>query len=117
MGIPDGKYVFETNLRVIVAPPWVFRERIQVGFYPVPGHRNVILGPVVDVLEVPKRDEILVRAGFAIRVILSRAFEMRGNFVPSVASRDNLGLVHSDFTELGLRYRWASDESPQPATQ
>ena len=110
MGVPDGSYVFEEQLRVIVDPPWVYRVRGQYSFHPIPGRRNVSIGGAVDVLAVPNRSELLLRAGIVARVVLSRAIEIRGSFVPSILSKDTIGLVQSDFTELGLRYRWATGE-------
>lgn len=109
-GIPDGQFVFEEQLRVIVDPPWVWRVRGQYGFHPIPGRRNVSIGPAVDVIGVPGRGELLLRAGLVARVVLSRAIEIRGSFVPSILSKDTIGLVQSDFTELGLRWRWATGD-------
>lgn len=109
-GVPDGSYVFEEQLRVIVDPPWVYRVRGQYGFHPIPGRRNVSVGGAVDVLVVPNRSEMLLRAGIVARVVLSRALEIRGSFVPSILSKDTIGLVQSDFTELGLRWRWATGD-------
>lgn len=108
-GVPSGMFVFEEQLRVIIDPPWVWRVRGEYGFHPISGRRNVIVGPVVDVLGSPARDELLLRAGLTVRVVLSPALEVRGVFVPSIVSRDTIGLVQSDFTELGVRYRWASN--------
>ncbi|MBC7793461.1 MAG: hypothetical protein H7Z43_07120 [Clostridia bacterium] len=109
-GVSSGQYVFEEVLRILAEPPWVVRARAQVGFYLVPGYRNFTFGPAVDVLDSTKRGGVLVRAGVVVRVVLNRALEIRGNFVPAVASKDRLGLIHGDFTELGIRYRWASGE-------
>jgi hypothetical protein len=68
------------------------------------------IGFVVDVLDVPKRDDsVTVRAGPVLRMVLSRRVEVRGSFVVTVSSPDRIGLVGGDFTELGVRYRWASE--------
>jgi hypothetical protein len=40
---------------------------------------------------------------------MTPSLEVRGTFVPSVAGPDAIGILASDFTELGLRYRWASE--------
>jgi hypothetical protein len=62
------------------------------------------------VLGVPARsDALTVRAGLLVRFVLSRRIEVRGSFVPTIISPDTIGLAGSDFTELGLRYRWASE--------
>jgi hypothetical protein len=107
--VPDGKYVFEETLRVVVAPPLVWRARggyvVRFGSF-----RQHSLGFVVDVLDVPKRDDSkTVRVGPVVRIVLSRRVEVRGSFVPTIFSQDSLGLIGGDFTELGFRYRWATE--------
>jgi hypothetical protein len=106
--VPDDKFVFEETLRVIVDPPWVWRAR---GGYLVRfGSRNQhSVGLVVDAIGVPGRDKVTLRFGPVIRVVLSRRVEVRGSFVGTVSSPDELGLDGADFTELGLRYRWATE--------
>ena len=107
--VPDGQLVFEETLRVIVAPPLVWRGR---GGYVVRfgTSRQHSIGVVADVLDVPKRDDSLtVRVGPVVRIVLSRRVEVRGSFVPTVLSPDHLGIIGGDFTELGFRYRWATE--------
>lgn len=108
-GVPEGSYVFEETLRVIVDPPFVWRGR--GGYVFRFGARDSFsLGPVVDVLDVPRRDDSLtVRAGPVMRIQLSRHFDVRGSFVTTISSPDRLGLVGGDFTELGVRYRTATE--------
>jgi hypothetical protein len=108
-GVPAGQLVFEETLRVIVAPPLVWRAR---GGYVVRfgSSRQHSVGIVADVLDVPKReDSLTVRAGPVIRIVLSRRVEVRGTFIPTLFSPDAIGLVGGDFTELGFRYRWATE--------
>lgn len=108
-GVPDGQLVFEETLRVIVAPPLVWRAR---GGYMVRfgSSRQHSVGIVADVLAVPKReDSLTVRVGPVVRIVLSRRVEVRGTFVPTLSSPDAIGLVGGDFTELGFRYRWATE--------
>jgi hypothetical protein len=107
--VPKGQLVFEETLRVIVDPPLVWRARggylVRVG-----KSRWHSVGVVADVLNVPGRDDsTTVRAGPVVRVVLSRHLEVRGSFVLTWVSPDSLGLVGGDFTELGLRYRWATE--------
>jgi hypothetical protein len=108
-GVPEDKFVFEETLRVMVDPNWVWR--VRGGYTRRFGTRDQhSAGVVVDVLAVPGRDDSLtVRAGPIVRIVLSRRVEVRGSFVATVASPDSLGLAGSDFTEIGLRYRWASE--------
>jgi len=107
--VPGNQLVFEETLRVIVAPPLVWRGRggyvIRFGT-----SRQHSIGIVADVLDVPKRDDSLtVRVGPVIRIVLSRRVEVRGSFVPTVVSPDHVGIIGGDFTELGFRYRWATE--------
>lgn len=108
-GVHPGTYVFEETLRVIVDPPWVWRARGGYVFR-FGNHSQHSIGPVVDFLAVPRRDDSLtVRLGPVVRIQLSRHFDVRGSFVTTVSSPDRLGLVGGDFTELGVRYRWATE--------
>ena len=108
-GVDERHAVFEETLRVIVVPPLVWRGRggyaLRFGTY---GQHSI--GLVADILDVPKRDDsITVRLGPVLRLVLSRRVELRGSFVVTVTSPDRIGLVGGDFTELGVRYRWASE--------
>jgi hypothetical protein len=109
LNVPKDELVFEETLRVIVAPPLVWRGR--AGYVVRFGtSRQHSIGIVADVLDVPKRDDSLtVRVGPVVRIVLSRRVEVRGSFVPSVVSPDHIGLIGGDFTELGFRYRWATE--------
>jgi hypothetical protein len=107
--VPSGQLAFEESLRVIVAPPLVWRGRAGylVRFGSAGQHS---IGVVADVLDVPKRDDSMtVRVGPVVRIVLSRRVEVRGSFVPTIVSPDHIGLVGGDFTELGFRYRWATE--------
>jgi hypothetical protein len=109
MNVPDNQYVFEETLRVVVAPPIVWRGR---GGYVVRfgTSRQHSIGIVADELDEPKRDDSLtVRVGPVVRIVLSRRIEVRGTFVPTVVSPDHIGIIGGDFTELGFRYRWATE--------
>ena len=108
-GVPEDRVVFEESLHVIVEPPLVWRAR--VGYVFTFGARNQhSIGPVVDFLDVVKReDSEIIRVGPIMRMQLSRRVEVRGSFVATVFSPDRLGRVGGDFTELGVRYRWASE--------
>jgi hypothetical protein len=108
-GVPTGKYVFEETLKIIAKPPWVWRIRggyvFRLGQY-----SQHSIGVVVDALDVPGRDDSKTfRVGPVLRWVLSRRVEVRGSFVLTVFSPDRIGLVGSDFTEIGVRYRWATE--------
>lgn len=108
-GVPKGQLVFEETLRVIVDPQLVWRSRI--GYVARFGTaRQHSLGVIAELVDVPNRDDSrTVRAGPIVRIVLSRRVEVRGSFVPTILSPDHLGLVGGDFTELGFRYRWATE--------
>lgn len=107
-GVPAGSYILEETFRIVVAPPWIVRGR--AGYAIAFGsHDQVSVALVSDVVGVPERRTVVVRAGALIRFALSRTFELRGTFVPRLLSPDDIGLLDSDFTELGLRWRWATD--------
>jgi hypothetical protein len=107
--VPEGQSVFEETLHIIVDPPLVWRAR--VGYVFAFGERGQHgIGLVADFLDVPKRDDSKTfRAGPVLRMALSRRVEVRGSFVAPLVSPDRIGLIGGDFTELGVRYRWASE--------
>lgn len=108
-GVPEGKDAFEETLHIIVTPPFVWRTRVAYVFL-FGSHDQHSLGPAVDVLDVPKRDDsVTIRVGPLLRMQLSRRVDVRGSFVATIISPDRIGLRGGDFGELGLRYRWASE--------
>ena len=108
-GVPDGQLVFEETLRTIVKPPLVWRARVGYVFR-FGSFRQHSLGIVGEGLNVPGRDDSkTIRVGPIVRIVLSRRVEVRGSFVPTVISPDHIGLIGGDFTELGFRYRWATE--------
>jgi hypothetical protein len=108
-GVPKGQSVYEETLHIIVQPPFVWRTRLAYVFR-FGAHDQHSIGPAVDVLDVPKRgDAITVRVGPIVRMALSRRVDVRGSFIMTVLSPDRIGLVGGDFTELGVRYRWATE--------
>jgi hypothetical protein len=109
VAVPSDQPVFEETLHVIVDPPLVWRVRAGYVFA-FGAYRQHSLGLVLDALDVPKRDDSrTLRAGPILRIVLSRRVDVRGSFVVTVTSPDRIGLVGGDFTELGVRYRWASE--------
>jgi len=106
-GVPDAYYVYEETLRVVVDPPWVWRTRVG---YTLALDRaaTVIVGPIFEVVGVPKRGTQVYRAGGLIRVSLGVDLEARGTFVPAIVTPDPLGAEGADTFLLGIRYRWAT---------
>lgn len=108
-GVPAGEDVFEETLHIIVDPPLVWRARLAYAFK-FGARQQHSIGPAIDLLDVPKRDDSrTIRVGPILRLALSRRVDVRGSFIVTVVSPDRIGLAGGDFTELGLRYRWASE--------
>jgi len=108
-GVPDGYDAFEETLHIIVDPPLVWRARLAYSFS-FGNRKQHGIGAAVDLLDVPKRDDSrTIRVGPLVRLALSRRVDVRGSFIFTVVSPDRIGLAGGDFTELGIRYRWASE--------
>ena len=108
-GVPDGYNAFEETLHIIVDPPLVWRARLAYAFT-FGSRKQHGIGAAIDLLDVPKRDDSrTIRIGPIVRLALSRRVDVRGSFIFSVISPDRIGLAGGDFTELGIRYRWASE--------
>jgi len=108
-GVPEGYDAYEETLHIIVDPPLVWRARLAYAFT-FGSRKQHGIGAAVDLLDVPKRDDSrTIRIGPILRLALSRRVDVRGSFIFSVVSPDRIGLAGGDFTELGIRYRWASE--------
>ncbi|HEY6461119.1 MAG TPA: hypothetical protein VIY73_13235 [Polyangiaceae bacterium] len=109
VGVPAGFDVYEDTLHTIVRPPLVAWGRAGYDFhFGTQGQHGIAV--VGDVLYSPDRDATTVRAGLLLHIAFSHHFEIRGSFVPTVWSKDAIGLAGDDFTELGVRYRWATGD-------
>ncbi|HEY0467968.1 MAG TPA: hypothetical protein VGC79_27400 [Polyangiaceae bacterium] len=108
-GVPEDYNAFEETLHIIVDPPLVWRARLAYAFT-FGSRKQHGIGAAVDLLDVPKRDDSrTIRIGPILRLALSRRVDVRGSFIFTVVSPDRIGLAGGDFTELGIRYRWASE--------
>lgn len=106
-GVAAGYFVYEETLRAVVDPPWVWRARTGY-MWSVDRDGSLQLGPVLELLGVPRRGTLVFRAGGLVRVTLSADLEARGTFVPAALSPDDLGARGGDAFLLGIRYRWAT---------
>jgi hypothetical protein len=107
VGVPNGWFVHDHILDVVVHPPYVLRLRTG---YALTLHwlRVFHVGLVVEGVSVPKRDHWVLRVGALARLPLFKNLEARITILPSVASRDNIGAAGGDNFEIGIRYRWAT---------
>jgi hypothetical protein len=111
--VPAGDEVYDENLRVIVRPPPVYRARLGYGLKVLP-ERNAMVGPVAEVLEIPGRSAQVYRAGLVATFDIDDHLQAVGVLVVPVVSPDSLGLAGADYTELGIRYRWATGHADAP---
>jgi hypothetical protein len=61
------------------------------------------------------RDAFVVRGGVLTSLSISARLEAQASFIPVLLSPDSLGLEGSDFGQLGIVYRWATQSTPDPA--
>jgi hypothetical protein len=110
-GVREGLYVYEETLRVIVAPPWIWRTRL--GYAVRLGREgNSSVGVVGEVLGLPGRHEHVFRAGIVASFAVSRQLEALFTLVPPILSPDTIGIAGGDIAQLGIRFRWATGLAP-----
>lgn len=108
-GVPSDAVVFEESLHVVVDPPFLWRARL--GYLYHFGWKGALrLGAAGEVIGVPGREALVVRAGPALNVSLTHHLDATGGFMIVAASPDNLGIQGADLVQIGLRYRWASGD-------
>jgi hypothetical protein len=109
--VPDGYYMFEESLRAVMEPPWIWRARLG---YLLALLRDAAfrIGPAAEVIGLPGRGELVVRAGVVASVAINAHLEAQASFIPVIVSPDTLGLAGGDFGQLGVRFRWATDSTP-----
>lgn len=105
--VDDGFFVYEETIRAVIDPPWTNRTRVGYSF-PLGPKDRLEVGPAVEVLILPKRDVVIVRAGLLARMKLYDDLEVRGNFMPAVATPDNLGIAGGDSFQIGIRWKWST---------
>jgi len=111
--VPPDLYVYEDSLKVVAAPPWLWRARL--GYLLALGLNGAIrVGVAGETIGLPGRDAFVIRGGLIASVLLSSELEAQASLLPVLMSPDSLGLAGSDFGTLGVRYRWGSDSTPDP---
>ncbi len=109
-GSPDRVF-FEESLHVIVSGSLLWRGR--VGYLLALGQTGAVrIGPTVELMGVPERGALIVRAGIVASIVLTRTIEILASIVPQVYGPDSLGLLGGDFSQLGLRWNWSSGLAP-----
>ena len=107
VGVPEDLFVVEEQIKIIVDPPWVWRERFGYIFEFGPG-KAIRLGLIAELVGVPGRDLVVFRGGALVRVRLFDDLEIRASFIPAIIRRDRLGVNGGDFGLIGIRWRWAT---------
>jgi hypothetical protein len=105
--------VYDEYLRVVVSPPAVYRARIGYAI-PFMPENNARLGLVGEVLQIPDRNARVYRAGVVATFDIDDHLQAIATVVVPVWSPDSLGFLGADYSELGIRYRWASGEAHVP---
>jgi hypothetical protein len=103
---PDGKFVFEEVMRVVIVPPFAMRTRL--GFvYGFDERQNVKVGAMVEYLVTPGRPFNTTRVGPLALVSFRKDFEGLFTTTVVVSGPDDLGPYAGTYGFLGVRYRWA----------
>jgi hypothetical protein len=106
-GATHGRFVYEETLRVITDPPEIYRAR--AGYALALGSEGAAhVGLVGESLFLPRRHDVVVRAGLVASFTIDEHLEALALLVIPVFSPDTIGISGGDYGELGLRYRWAT---------
>jgi hypothetical protein len=108
-GVPEPFNVFDQQLRIVVDPPLAWRARTAY-LVPVGNYDTMQMGGLLELVGVPRRDEVMVRVGPAITVALTHHLDAIAAAAFSIKSKDDIGLQSADFGQISLRYRWASGD-------
>jgi hypothetical protein len=111
--VPGAYYVYDEALRSVISPPPVYRARLgyKLAFMP---EKNARLGLVGEVLEIPDRHAQVYRVGLTGTFDVDDHLQAVATVVAPVYGPDSLGFLGADYTELGIRYRWATGHSHAP---
>ena len=113
-GVEQDRYLFEESLRVVMAPPYVWRSRL--GYLLALGPQGAVrVGGAAEVIGLPGRNEFVVRGGIMASVAMTAQLEAHASFIPVLVSPDTIGLAGGDFGQLGVRFLWATGPTPDPS--
>lgn len=102
-------YIFEEALKVVAAPPFMWRGRL--GYLGHIGWLGTMkLGGAAEVIHLVAREAAVVRAGPLVSVALTHHLEASAGIMIVAYSPDDLGIVGADLGQLGVRYRWATGD-------
>jgi len=105
--VQGDQRVYEETLRVVAARRWLLRARL--GWVATLGREgNATAGVVAEVLDVPGRPALVVRAGIVATFAINAHLEALLTIVPAITGPDTIGIAGGDISQIGLRYRWAT---------
>lgn len=109
---PKDVLVFDESLRVVMRQPAAIDFRF--GYIHAIGREGPLkLGVLSETIALPHRDGPVERIGPLGTLSLTDHTEVVAVFTVAVWSPDALGILHSPYGFLGLRYRWATgDQQP-----
>lgn len=106
-GVEPGFNVYEETIKVVAAPPWIWRGRLSY-LFPLDREKVFKVGLTAEIVGVPGREVYTLRGGLLASVRLMRSLEARLTFMPVWHSEDDLGSAGSDLLLVGVRHRWAT---------
>ena len=104
---PEGRFLFEERLKVVVDPPWLGKVRLGYRFPVLIKGVEVGIHPSSELLVANNRPEPTVRAGLLADVPLGPRLSVRANFMHTVQSPDEIFFTGSNLGEITLRWRTA----------
>jgi len=111
--VPAGHDLYEENLHVIVSPPAVYRARVGYALRLL-AEGNAEVGVVGEVIEIPDRKAQAYRAGLVATFKIDDHLDAVGRIVVPITGPDSIGFAGADYSELGIRYRWATGHNHVP---
>jgi hypothetical protein len=111
--VTPGYYVYDEALRAVVDPPAVYRARLGYSLALLP-EGNLHVGVVGEALEIPDRKTQVFRTGLTATFDIDDHLSALATVVVPVVTPDSIGLLGADYSELGVRYRWASGHTHEP---
>ena len=105
--VPAMTNVFDETLHVVVDPPQVYRARL--GYSLILGREKTgRLGLLVEGIEIPDRHAQVFRVGLTGSFDIDDHLQFVATVMIPIITPDSLGLLGADYTELGIRWRWAT---------
>lgn len=109
VGTPQGYYLFDQTLQLVMKPTLMWRARTGYLFR-VDKWDMFRLGFAVEAVGNPPRGTFMVRMGPAVTALITHHLEAYGAAMMPIHNADPIGLSAGQIGELGFRYRWATGD-------